>query len=296
MTRHELPYSACWTLADHVDRAAALWPDHDALVFGSKRRTFEQFADATFEFARALCGLGIGQGDAVGVLLPAGIDMLVALYGAGRLGAIAVPLDPALATEELHDLVRHADLRVLVADEGELEVPDAPLLEHVVRPNLDLAVLAADVSGSEVRRRQRLMTVADTALIIYGPPGTGEPPRGCPPDARRAVRSARAFAELRFPMKDDDRHFNPLPLAGLGALQPFNGCLAVGATFVGMERFEPREALAVLVGERCTSPFPPSTRSGPRSSTRPSSRTRTCPRCGWSRSTAIRSCCGRPPR
>ena len=68
MSRPE-PYSACWTLADHVDRAAALWPDNDALVFGDVRRSFEQFADATFEFARALAGLGVGAGDTVGVLL-----------------------------------------------------------------------------------------------------------------------------------------------------------------------------------------------------------------------------------
>ena len=96
MSRPE-PYSACWTLADHVDRAAALWPDADALVFGGVRRTFEQFADATFEFARALAALGVGEGDTVGVLLPIGIPALTALYGAARLGAIGVPLDPGCA-------------------------------------------------------------------------------------------------------------------------------------------------------------------------------------------------------
>ena len=70
------------------------------------------------------------------------------------------------------------------------------------------------------------------------------------------MRSARAFAEQRFPMKPHDRHFNPLPLTGLGALQPLNGCLAVGAAFIGMEHFEPAEALALLAEERCTVAFP----------------------------------------
>ena len=57
-------------------------------------------------------------------------------------------------------------------------------------------------------------------------------------------------------MEAGDRLFNPLPLAGLGALQPFNGCLAVGATFVGMSRFDAAEAARLLVEERCTLAFP----------------------------------------
>ena len=95
MSRPE-PYSACWTLADHVDRAAALWPNNEALVFGGVRRTFEQFADATFEFARALAALGVEEGTRSASLLPIGIPALTALYGAARLGAIGVPLDPGL--------------------------------------------------------------------------------------------------------------------------------------------------------------------------------------------------------
>ena len=124
MSRPE-PYSACWTLADHVDRAAALWPDNEALVFGGVRRTFEQFADATFEFARALAALGVGEGDTVGVLLPIGIPALTALYGAARLGAIGVPLDPGLSSAQLRDVTRHADLKVLIAG-PDVKKPDAP--------------------------------------------------------------------------------------------------------------------------------------------------------------------------
>jgi acyl-CoA synthetase (AMP-forming)/AMP-acid ligase II len=86
MSRPELPYSACWTLADHVDRAASLWPDNEALVIEGVSRTFEQFADATFEFARALTARGVGHGDTVGIRLPIGIPALPA----GSPGRIAI--------------------------------------------------------------------------------------------------------------------------------------------------------------------------------------------------------------
>jgi len=80
--------------------------------------------------------------------------------------------------------------------------------------------------------------------------------RGCRLGQEGLIRSARIFAEHRFPMETGDRLFNPLPLAGLGSLQPFNGCLAVGATFVGQSHFDAAEAARVLVEERCTLAFP----------------------------------------
>lgn len=252
-----------------MDRAAAAWGSREALVYGAERLTFDDFADATFELARSLLALGVEPGDAVGVLLPNGADALVALYGALRLGAIAVPLDMGLTTAELHAVVPHADLRVLIAHAEHadaLQITNAPELRHVVRhgpgenPECiawdELRALAGDVPGAEVRRVQRRMAASETALIVYASPGTTDEPKGCRLTHEALVRSARVFAEQRFPMTEEDRQFNPLPVAGLGVLQPFNGCLAVGAAFIGMERFDSQEALALLMDERCTVAFP----------------------------------------
>ena len=43
--------SACWTLPDHVDRAAERWPDTEALVWPDERLTFAEFAARTRAFA-----------------------------------------------------------------------------------------------------------------------------------------------------------------------------------------------------------------------------------------------------
>jgi acyl-CoA synthetase (AMP-forming)/AMP-acid ligase II len=251
MSRPE-PYSACWTLADHVDRAAAHWPEADALVFNGVRRTFEQFADATFEFARALAALGVRTGDAVGVLLPIGIPALTALYGAARLGAIGVPLDPGLRSAQLRDVTRHAGLTVLIAG-PDVKRPDAPELEHFIQPGTELRALASQIPGAVVRKAQRAVALSDTAIIMYAP---ADSLRGCRLSNEGLIRSARILAEQRFPLEAGDRLFNPLPLAGLGALQPFNGCLAVGATYFGMSHFDAVAAAGIIAEERCTAAFP----------------------------------------
>ena len=103
---------------------------------------------------------------------------------------------------------------------------------------------------------QRRMSAGETAMIVYASPGTTDRPTGCRLTHDGLVRSARVLGEQRFPMTEEDRQFNPLPLSGLGALQPFNGCLAVGATFVGMEQFNAQDALMLLQDERCTVAFP----------------------------------------
>ena len=252
-----------------MDRAAALWGNREGLVYGPDRLTFDGFADATFEFARSLLALGVEPGDSIGVLLPNGVDALIAIYGALRLGAVAVPLDVGLSLDELHRVAPHADLRVLVAGAEHadgLEISFAPELRHVVRhgpgenPQCiaweELVALGRDVPGAEVRQVQRRMAASSTAMVIYAPPGTTDRPRGCRLTHEGLVRSARVFAEQRFPLGHEDRLWNPLPVAGLGALQPFNGCLAVGAAFVGMERFDAQDALALLMDERCTAAFP----------------------------------------
>jgi fatty-acyl-CoA synthase len=251
MSRPE-PYSACWTLADHVDRAAALWPDADALVFNGVRRTFEQFADATFEFARALAALGVEAGDRVGILLPIGIPSLTSMYGAARLGAVAVPLDPNLRSAQLRDVTRHAGLKVLIAG-ADVKRPDAPLLEHLIQPGTDLRALANQTSGGVVRKAQRAVKLSDTAIIMYAP---ADSLRGCKLGHEGLIRSARILAEQRFPLEAGERLFNPLPLAGLGSLQPFNGCLAVGATYCGMAVFDAVQAAHIIAAERCTAAFP----------------------------------------
>jgi fatty-acyl-CoA synthase len=128
--------------------------------------------------------------------------------------------------------------------------PDAPGLEHMVQHATDLVNKAP---SADVRRLQRAVRLSDTGLLMYTP---ADSLRGCRLSQEGLIRSARIFAEQRFPMESGDRLFNPLPLAGLGSLQPFNGCLAVGATFVGQSHFDAGEAARALVEERCTLAFP----------------------------------------
>ncbi len=266
----ELPISACWTLSDHIDQAARSWPDTEALVFGEERLTFAQFAEHTRRIARGLVALGVTAGQKVGVFMHNIADMLAAIYGASSTGAIPVPINGRFKARELRYVIGHADTAVLIASatyrdllEEALADPDAPAPRHVVLHGVDgsealtwteMVDRGESIDERAVARLQERIAVRDTAMLMYTS-GTTSNPKGCLISHEPLVRTGRIFGLERFPTRHGDRVWDPLPLFHLASILPFNGCLATGATYIGMVHFDPGEALRVLESERCTAAF-----------------------------------------
>ena len=61
-----VPLTPLSTLA----RAARVYPDELAVVYGSHRKTYRAYAERVSRLASALAGLGVRPGDVVSTLLP----------------------------------------------------------------------------------------------------------------------------------------------------------------------------------------------------------------------------------
>ncbi len=97
-------------------RAAEIFPERAAVIYGARRHTWRQYADRCHRLARALIGAGIGRGDTVSILAPNVPEMLEAHFGVplsgGVLNCINIRLDaPAIAF-----ILRHSETRILLAD------------------------------------------------------------------------------------------------------------------------------------------------------------------------------------
>ncbi|MEQ8484113.1 MAG: amino acid adenylation domain-containing protein [Pseudomonadales bacterium] len=104
------------------ETAAARHAGSAALVWGARTFTYDELTQRAECLASVLVGRGIRPGDRVGLLLPRGPDMLVALLAVLRSGAAFVPLDPAFPTERLAFMSRDAGLALLLTERG---APDA---------------------------------------------------------------------------------------------------------------------------------------------------------------------------
>src|ERR1700688_4701619 len=83
-----------------LERAAAVFPAHTAIIHGALRRSYAEFYARSRRLASALARRGIKRGDTVSAMLPNTPAMLEAHYGVpmarGVLNAINTRLDAAI--------------------------------------------------------------------------------------------------------------------------------------------------------------------------------------------------------
>ena len=97
-------------------RSAAVYPDKVAIVHGTARHTYADFARDAQRLARGLRASGVGPGDRVACLLPNVPEMLVAHFGVPLAGAVLVAVNTRLSSEEVRYILDHSGATVLVVD------------------------------------------------------------------------------------------------------------------------------------------------------------------------------------
>ncbi len=102
------------TLQGALSQTAARFPDNPALIFQGKVVTYRELDLMVSKFASALKSLGVRPGDRVGLLLPNLVQTVVGIYGALRMGAIAVPNNPLYTDRELQHQLSDSGCKILV--------------------------------------------------------------------------------------------------------------------------------------------------------------------------------------
>jgi fatty-acyl-CoA synthase len=265
------------TLGDLLDREATR-SDREAVVFPGERASYPELAARAEGFARRLRALGVGAQDKVGVLLPGGVDYLAAIFGAAKLGAVAVPVNARFKAFELGHVIANSDMRVLLTSDRVAESVDFPaLIEETLSaadaPRLrDIVLLgqgkrrgfasAADfeaggerVGADEVRTLQERVRIRDTAVIMYTS-GTTAAPKGAMLSHEALVRHGYNMARTRYRLTPEDRAWTPLPLYHIGGVAYSAMAFCGGCTFVHPGFFEPDVAMRQLEEERITVAIP----------------------------------------
>jgi amino acid adenylation domain-containing protein len=149
---------------------AARTPDAVALVFGDESLTYRELDARANRLARHLVRLGAGPEARVGVCLPRGPDMGVALLAVLKAGAAYLPLDPAYPAARLAYMLEDAGAPLLVTESSLRGL----LAEDGVR-----TVLVdgdADAIAAEDDEAPRSSVVPENAAyVIYTSGSTGRP-------------------------------------------------------------------------------------------------------------------------
>jgi acyl-CoA synthetase (AMP-forming)/AMP-acid ligase II len=229
-----------------IPAAAEHRPGHAALVLGSEQRTYAELDDRARRVADVLAGIGVAKGDRVGVMLPNSFEWFEVVHGAGRLGAVAVPVNIHFKAAETGWVLTDSESKAVVVTPelaGSLaEVPSLPRL--VVGESYEEAVGAAKPSeGGD----------GWPTTMVYTSGTTGRP-KGVVPGGDDLRRTAAGMAGLaaRWGCGPDDVHLLVGPAYHSGPAAYAQAHLALGATVVIMPRWDAESCLALIQGRRVT--------------------------------------------
>lgn len=219
-------------------------PDRPFLLFQGRVWSWHQFAAAVDATARGLVGLGIRQGDRVGVMAQNSDGHLLMLFALARIGGVMVPVNPEFRVEEARYVLHHAEVSGVVASSEALAVAKMACDGMATTPWF----LLLDADGSSEDRLSELITrppdvalptdvtADDTCLIVYTSGTTGFP-KGVMHSQRNFVTCGEVSVQRMY-LQDDDRQMIVLPLFHINALfYSVAGTLAAGASMAIVPRF-----------------------------------------------------------
>jgi 3-(methylthio)propionyl---CoA ligase len=117
-----------------LDRAAAVYPDHSAVIHGTLRRSYAEFYARARRLGSALTQRGIRRGDTVSVMLANTPAMLEAHYGVPMSGAVLNTLNTRLDAAILAFTLDHAETKALIVDREFSKVMKEALANAKAKP------------------------------------------------------------------------------------------------------------------------------------------------------------------
>lgn len=249
-------------LSSQLHETAKASADQVAYYFMDKSCTYAELDGAITKFASGLEKLGIKQGDHIALLLGNSPHFVIGLYGALRLGATVIPVNPIYSPDEIGYILNNGDVKVVVGldvmiplaekmhtllpkvehyiicESGQCEVAQKGLEKLSVAPKMKSftdVITSGDVSfeGPELNDD-------DTAIILYTSGTTGKP-KGAMLTHKNLYCNAKDTGDY-LKMNHDDRIITTLPMFHVFCLTvALNAPLLSGATILIVPKFSPKE-------------------------------------------------------
>ncbi|WP_349368430.1 acyl-CoA synthetase [Salinarimonas sp.] len=156
-----------------LERSAAVFPDHVAIVHGRLRRTYAEFYARARRLASALAQRGIGRGDTVAAMLSNTPAMLEAHYGVPMTGGVLNTLNTRLDAAIIAFSLKHGEAKVLITDREFSKTIEAALAE------IEHEILVIDYDDPEYDGPgERLGAMEYEAFLAQGDPDFAWAPPG----------------------------------------------------------------------------------------------------------------------
>jgi fatty-acyl-CoA synthase len=129
-----------------LQRAAQVFPETQAVVYGAHRKTYAEYTRRVTQLASGLAKLGVRPGDVVATLLPNIPAQAEAHFGVPACGAVLNTINTRLEAETVSYILDHGEAKVLLVDPQFLPMA-AQAIEQMSGPAPIVIEVADDQAG-----------------------------------------------------------------------------------------------------------------------------------------------------
>jgi benzoate-CoA ligase len=230
--------------AHFLDEPAASHPVRPAIVGEPREVTYGELAALASRAGNALRAQGVSRGDRVLIVLPDSAEFVAAFFGAAKIGAVAVPVNPFARSSDYVHYLENSEPRAAIIHANALR---EFLPASSARPQIPIVVVGEEKLDSNGASRAKWIpwTAAaseqllaahtsphDPALMLYTS-GSGGTPKAAVHRHADMLVTARNYARTVLGLRADDLTFSVSKLFfayGLGNGMYFP--LSVGARMV----------------------------------------------------------------
>jgi acyl-CoA synthetase (AMP-forming)/AMP-acid ligase II len=244
------------TPMEFARRARGLYSECEALVDGSLRLTYSQFFDRCDRWSSALQRLGVRAGDRVAYIAPNTHALLESFYSVPQIGAVLVPINYRLTSDDFAYIIHHSGARIVCADSDYLDAVDR------IRPNLPNVekLIALEGSREGWLDYETTLKSADSSfacpeihesdlISINYTSGTTARPKGVMITHRNAYMNTVGTL-IHKPLSPADRYLWTLPMFHANGWTFVWTVTARGAAHVCLRKVEPRAVFDLIERER----------------------------------------------
>ena len=236
-------------LSSFIRYHASRTPDRTAIIFKEQRITYAEFLRRVETTAGFLSARGIGPEDVVAVFMRNSAAFLEIAFAVSHIGAIFLPINFRLATDEVRYITESAGAKLLFAD-GEFAavvkaLPSMILVDEPAQSNSTVLTAGAKPTAIHVRKPDDLFRLMYTS-------GTTDRPKSVMHTYGNFYWKC-ADHVLSLGLRHENRLLVTGPLYHVGAFDlPGIAVLWVGGMLYVHRDFDPAQVLASIEKERLT--------------------------------------------
>ncbi|QED47178.1 acyl-CoA synthetase [Cytobacillus dafuensis] len=241
-----------WEL-DWLENRARLTPDSIALIEAEKNQmlTYKEINNRANGLAGWLADQGIGKGDRVALLSPNHISYFDLLFACGKLGAIFVPVNWRLSSEEIKYILQDCTPKIIGCHSNFSNIVMKVTNKHskMIQTNSDRyeQIVKNKIEGME----KTAFLETDPLIIIYTGGTTGKP-KGVVLSHQSIIWNA-INTIISWGLNEKDVTLTYLPLFHTGGLNALSiPLLMSGGKVVIADQFDPVQAMDYLNSYKCT--------------------------------------------